>query len=66
MDNRTFSKKKTSEAKKMPPPAPLYDEVTMGSHPLLCRLVKSVFEQRPSLAQCQETGNVDDVLFYLD
>ena len=44
----------------------LCEDKTVGSHPVVCRLVKGVFEKRPSLPKYQETWEVDDVLSYLD
>ena len=37
----------------------------VGSHPLVCRLVKGVFENRPSMPKYQDTWDVDNVLQYL-
>ena len=39
--------------------------VTVGSHPVVCRVVKGVFENRPSLPKYQETWDVDSVVDYL-
>lgn len=38
----------------------------IGSHPLVCRLVKGVFEKRPSMPKYQETWDVDKVLEILE
>ena len=37
----------------------------VGSHPLVCSLVKGVFENRPSIPKYQDTWDVDNVLQYL-
>ena len=38
----------------------------VGNHPLVCRLLKGCFEQRPALPRYTETWDVDIVLGYLD
>ena len=35
---------------------------SIGSHPVVCRLLKGVFEQRPSLPKYTETWDVDTVM----
>ena len=39
---------------------------SLGNHPLVCRLLKGCFEQRPALSRYTETWDVDIVLGYLD
>ena len=37
----------------------------LGSHPVVCRLMKDVFENRPSLPRYNETWDVDTVVEWL-
>ena len=39
---------------------------SIGNHPVICRVVKGVFQNRPPLPKYQETWNVDTVLDLLD
>ena len=39
--------------------------VKFGSHPLVTRIMKGVFEERPSLRRYKDTWNIDTVLKYL-
>lgn len=41
------------------------DTEPIGSRPVVCRLVKGVFENRPYLPKYQPTWDVDTVLDYL-
>ena len=41
---------------------PLWDGVSVGSHPHVCRIVKGVFEQRPALPRYADTWDVNTVL----
>ena len=45
---------------------PSINGVTVGNHPDVCRLVKGVFESRPSLPKYTDTWDVNTVLRYLD
>ena len=42
------------------------DGYTVGQHPLICRLVKGVFQSRPPLPRYTQTWDVQKVLNYLD
>ena len=42
------------------------DGYTVGQHPLICRLVKGVFQARPPLPRYTHTWDVQKVLNYLD
>lgn len=42
------------------------DYHSVGSHPVVCRVVKGVFENRPSLPKYQEAWDVDTVVEYLE
>lgn len=44
---------------------PRVDGRSMGSHPDVCRIVKGVFEERPSLPRYSDTWDVNVVLQYL-
>lgn len=43
----------------------LPDNIPFGTHPLVCRFIKGVFEIRPSLPRYQEIWDVNTVLEYL-
>ena len=45
--------------------APLFQASTFGSHPLVCRFKKGVFETKPSLARYTETCDVNIMINYL-
>lgn len=42
------------------------DGYTVGQHPLICRLIKGVFQARPPLPRYSHTWDVQNVLNYLD
>ena len=45
---------------------PLIDGFFVGSHPDICRIVKSIFEERPTLPKYSDTRDVKTVLDHLD
>lgn len=45
--------------------APLFQTSTFGSHPLVCRFMKGVFETKPSLPRYTETWDVNIMINYL-
>ena len=44
---------------------PLFNGIKFGEHPLVCRFLKGVYEQRPALPRYIAIWNVDEVLNYL-
>ena len=45
--------------------APLFQTSTFGSHPLVCRFMKGVFETKPLLPRYTKTWNVNIMMIYL-
>lgn len=45
---------------------PMLSGQTIGSHPVVCRVIKGVFEERPSFPKYTDTWNVNVVLDYFD
>lgn len=44
---------------------PKIDDYEVGSHPLVCRLLKGVFNKRPPLPKYQTTWSVESVITYV-
>ena len=44
---------------------PLFNDIKFGQHPLVCRFLKGVYEQRPALPRYKAIWNVGKVLNYL-
>ena len=45
---------------------PQIDGYPVGKHPIICRLMQGMFNERPTEPKCSEIWDIDQVLSYLE